>query len=592
MRIFGFAGRHCKIARIILNPHSPIRTPTSNRAWLWAVPPPHYAAFLKTGTFAIRKNGRAALQQMRAGDVIFVYLSGSKVIAGMVEAIGEAFHDATPLVAGGHYPWRLRVRPIVALSEEDRVPYDAFHDRLDVVSGYPDFGAVARQVIHPLPTVDAKVLEFLVRARQAADFETILAAYHAYQLAQQGAPEPDQPSVAEPPSPYAPARPFDRAEGVEGLIDYIDGRGFVYEPWQVAAYATALRTKPFVILAGVTGTGKSKLPALVAAGTGGLSQLVPVRPDWTDSADVLGYLDLAGRFRPGAVLRAARAAQEHPQRHITTVLDEMNLARVEHYFAEILSRIEDRAPAPGGGYASAPLVEIDLPAEAAVWRDVPLPPNLALVGTVNMDESAHGFSRKVLDRAFTLELAEVDLTVWATAPGEPPEPARWPVEAWFPRALALAGLVDTTGDERTSLRRTVETLDAVNRLLAAAQVQVAYRTRDEIALFLLHAAATPEAFRTRGGTAVDPLDLALHMKLLPRLAGGSPALRHALVGLLGWATTGAAFRDETDARTVLDAWEAAGRLNALPDARYPRTAARLALMTERLLAEGFTAYWL
>ena len=103
--------------------------------------------------------------------------------------------------------------------------------------------------------------------------------------------------------------PFDRAAALETLLDAVEARGFIYEPWQVAAYVTALRTKPFVILAGVTGTGKSKLPALVEDATGGTARLIPVRPDWTDPADVLGYTDLQGRFRPGSVLRAAREAK-------------------------------------------------------------------------------------------------------------------------------------------------------------------------------------------------------------------------------------------------------------------------------------------
>jgi hypothetical protein len=152
-------------------------------------------------------------------------------------------------------------------------------------------------------------------------------------------------------------------------------------------------------------------------------------------------------------------------------------------------------------------------------------------------------------------------------------------------------LEDLSDDERATIDRAVTALDAANTWLAPAQLHVAYRTRDEVALFLLHAAATPEAFRTREGAAVDPLDLALHMKVLPRLAGGSRALRQAVRGLLGWAVTGAAFQDDADARSVLDAWDAAGRPNAYPDARFPRTAARLCLMWERLLTEGFTSFW-
>ena len=553
----------------------------------------NYAVFVKTGTFAIRKMGRAALERIRPGDTVFAYLSGAKVIAGMFEAVGAAFEDTTPLVTGGHYPYRLRVRPLATLTEENRVPYAAFHDRLDVVRDYAGFREVAKRVIHPLPKVDEKVLEFLVRARQgqAPDLEKIRAVLDAYHQARQEEGG-EAPVVRETVAAYAPPAPFERAEAMEALLAAVAAQGFVYEPWQVAAYVTALRTKPFVILAGVTGTGKSKLPALVEAATGGTARLIPVRPDWTDPADVLGYTDLQGRFRPGSVLRAAREAQSRPYRHLTCIVDEMNLARVEQYFAEILSRIEDRRPAPdGAGFESPLLLEGDLHGVEAGWGAVTLAANFALVGTVNMDESAHGFSRKVLDRAFTLELADVDLTAWTPTPAEAMPPARWPVAAWFPRAIRLAGLATLTDAEHALVHRAVETLAALNAFLTPAQVQAAYRTRDEVALFVLHAAEMPAAFRTRSGNAVDPLDLALHMKVLPRLQGGSRALRHAVRGLLGWAASADTFDDDEDARPLLDAWDAAGRPNHLPDARFPRTAARLCLMWDRLLAEGFTSFW-
>ena len=563
-------------------------------AWLWAVPAAHYAVYVKTGTFAVRKVGRTALARIRSGDTIFAYLSGAKVIAGMFEAVGTAFEDATPLVAGQHYPYRLRVHPLMTLSEENRVPFAAFHDRLDVVRDYAGFREVVKQVVHPLPKVDEKVLEFLVRARQgqAPDLEKIRAVLDAYHEARQQESSA-APVVREKAATYATTVPFDRAVAMEALVEAIARRGFVYEPWQVATYVTALRTKPFVILAGVTGTGKSKLPALVEAATGGTSRLIPVRPDWTDPADVLGYTDLQGRFRPGSVLRAAREAQSRPYRHLTCILDEMNLARVEQYFAEVLSVIEDRHPASDhAGFESPPLLDAGLPGVDAGWGGVRLAANVGLVGTVNMDESAHGFSRKVLDRAFTLELAAVDLTAWSAASPEVLPPARWPVSAWYPRAVRLAGLSTLTDAEQALINHAIATLDAINKGLAPAQVQVAYRVRDEVALFLLHAAETPEAFRTRSGALVDPLDLALHMKVLPRVQGGSRALRHAVRGFLGWAFSGETFRDDEDARTVLDAWEEAGRPDYLAHARFPRTAARLCLMWERLLAEWFTSFWM
>jgi MrcB-like, N-terminal domain/EVE domain/AAA domain (dynein-related subfamily) len=388
-----------------------------------------------------------------------------------------------------------------------------------------------------------------------------------------------------------PDRAFDHVSAIQELIQAVESAGFVYEPWQIASYVAALRTKPFVILAGVSGTGKSKLPAIVAQLTGGQAELIPVRPDWTDSAEVLGYVDLQGTFRPGRLIQIARQASIQSNRHWTCIIDEMNLARVEQYFAEILSRLEDRYASPNGGFSSRPVLALKLRSEDEFWSEITLPGNLALVGTVNMDETTHGFSRKVLDRAFTIELSDVDLTRW-TAATEMPAINAWPSRAWYPRAISLSGLSGLKAGEMAIVQSVIGTLTVVNGFLQQAQLQVGYRTRDEVALFALHAAEISNAFVGRDGSTVDPLDLALHMKILPRLVGGSSAVRHAVMQLLGWARSGKPFASEEDCRSVLEEWIDLGRPATLLDSHYPKTAARLCIMWERFLTEGYTSYWL
>ena len=562
--------------------------------WLWSVPPEHYPVYARTGTFAVRRVGKGPMQAIRPGDRIVAYLPGSRVIAGLFEATSEPFEDSTALVRGGHYPHRVRVRALAELNEEVRVPYEAFAGKLRVLDEYdfPDedrqFRAVAQRVVHPLPQIDGKLLEFLIDTRRGTDFDTLVASLDRLRDERADERADEVIAVREEAGTYQTAPPdWDRADATERLISAIEKRGYVYEPWHVAAYVTTIRTKPFVILAGVTGVGKSRLPGLVAEATGGEAHTIPIRPDWTDSADVLGYEDLQGRFRPGALLAIAREATDEPDRQHVAVLDEMNLARPEHYLAEVLSRIEARRPT-GRGFASPPL--LNPTATDSDWRTVALPPNLALVGTVNMDESAHGFSRKVLDRAFTLELSAPDLGRWHEA-GSPDEPEVWPRAAWQPRAITLGGLSDLSEAERRTVERVVATLEEANGLLTPAGYGIGYRTRDEAALFVLHATETPEAFRTREGEPVAPLDLALTMKVLPRIAGGSRSVRQALFSLLGWAIDGAPLASEDDARDVLDTWERAGRPAAISGARFPRTASRLALMTDRLLADGFASFW-
>ena len=543
--------------------------------WLWAVSRDAFPAFVRAGTFALRRQGRRRLADVQAGDRIVAYVSGSRVVAGLFEATGRAFEDATALAPGVHAPHRVRVRPLVVLPDEARVPYDGFARHLRVLDDYRDlatpearFRAVVQRVLHALPLIDGKVLEFVVRARAGDDPEALMEAVEAVRDAARReapgpTPVPPPAVVAEAPTPYDAAA-FDRAGATERLVAAVEARGFVYEPFEVAAYVTALRTKPFVLLAGPTGVGKSRLPFLVADATGGTAHLVPVRPDWTDPAETLGYTDLAGRFRPGALLRVARDAAADAGRFHALVLDEMNLGRPEHFLAEVLSRMEAREPALGG-FASPPLLTERV--GDAAWQSVRLPPNLALVGTVNVDESAHAFSAKVLDRAFVLTLAATDLGVWSRSTDAAPGSETWPAEAWRPRAIRLGDLTDLSPDERAEVERAVAAVAEAARVLGL--LGPGYRARDEVALFCVHALGTPASFRTRGGDPVDPLDVALASKILPRL-DGAPA-REAVSALLAWAAG-------QPARDAVEMWTALGRPRLLPGARFPICAARLAAL--------------
>ncbi|GAB5521149.1 MAG: hypothetical protein RhofKO_34000 [Rhodothermales bacterium] len=558
------------------------------QSWIWAVSPKHYPALVRTETFALRQVGRAALTEVRPGDTIFAYLSGKKVLAGLFEVTSLPFEDRTPLVSGLTYPHRVRMRPVVTLSEETWVPYEAFADKLDATQAQGSFRAVVQRVLYALPSVDAKVLEFLVRTRESVDLDELLAAYDAFQTTREQTANASPTQVAEAAPNYRAGDVFDRAAALEALHADLLADGYWYEPWQVTTYITALRTKPFVILAGVTGIGKSKLPQLVAQHTGGHAHVIPVQPRWMDSGDVLGYTDLQGRFHPGELLRVASQAQQRPDQQQVVVLDEMNVAKVGDYLAEVLSRIEQRTP-QGKGWRTPPLLPAD-PTRPGTWSEVGLPSNLALVGTVNIDEDGHRFSRKVLDRAFALELESPDLSHWpkqaASAAIQP-----WPIAAWQPRGLRLADLTDLTDDEQATIQRALDVLAAANTVLRPACFDVAFRTRDEVCLFMLHALATPEAFRTAAGAPVDPLDLALLMKLLPRLHGGDAAFRDALRHLLGWAANGAPAPDERTADHLTAAWVQQHRPAVFEGAVFPRTTARLCLMWERLQTQRYASFW-
>lgn len=421
------------------------------------------------------------------------------------------------------------------------------------------------------------------------DLEQLLVVYDEY-LQRQPFRAVQAPALRIVPNP--PQKHEELSSAIHEVISYIAERGFVYEPWQIAQYITGVRTKPFLILGGTSGTGKSKLPAKIAEATGGISNLLPVRPDWTDSSEVLGYSDLEGNFRPGPVLEIAREAAANPNQFYTCILDEMNLARVEQYFAEVLSKIEDREPRANGGYRTKPLIGQTLRGADPEWGSVCIPENLALIGTVNIDESTHDFSRKVLDRAFTIELSEVHLHQWKPSGPRLRAAVKWPMMWWHPINIHLSELTNPTAAQLLEINRAITALDAVNNLLAPAQLKVAYRSRDEIAFYLLHAQQIGDAFLDGEGNAVDPLDLALQMKILPRIAGGSNAIRRCVLGLLGWATTGKPLESDDQGNSLVKKWEMLGGPSALINSRYPRLAARLCLMWQRFDADGYTSYWL
>ncbi len=194
-------------------------------------------------------------------------------------------------------------------------------------------------------------------------------------------------------------------------------RQLVLDPVQMRSLHVAWQCQPakrFVILAGLSGTGKTALAIHYARAVCALASLdlkrhlavVPVSPDWRDPSGLLGYfnaLHADPTFHAEPALRLLLRASRDPGAPYFLVLDEMNLARVERYFAPMLSAMETKG-------------EFVVHANPDVVNGVPpkilWPRNLYIAGTVNMDETTHSFSDKVIDRAFTLEFWEVDLAAF------------------------------------------------------------------------------------------------------------------------------------------------------------------------------------
>ena len=199
-------------------------------------------------------------------------------------------------------------------------------------------------------------------------------------------------------------------------------------------YITAIKSKPFLLLAGISGTGKSRIVRELARACWDLGseefkaqkpsnfEMVQVKPNWHDSSELIGYVSRIDgvRYVVGPFLKFMVKAIQNPDIPYFLCLDEMNLAPVEQYFAEYLSVIESRKLQEDGSITTDPIIDysnteeyqsliMQLFPDDDEMRDAYLteegglrlgiPQNLIVVGTVNMDETTFSFSRKVLDRA-------------------------------------------------------------------------------------------------------------------------------------------------------------------------------------------------
>lgn len=188
---------------------------------------------------------------------------------------------------------------------------------------------------------------------------------------------------------------------IEDLRAVLEVSGLNYSSDLITRFTASLLTKPFVILTGLSGSGKTKLAqAFVQWICQDESQyrIVPVGADWTNREPLLGYpnaLKPDEYVKPDSgVLDLIIQANQQPELLHFLILDEMNLSHVERYFADFLSVMESKE-------------EIPLYAEGSMQNGVPsklkVPSNLFIIGTVNIDETTNMFSPKVLDRSNTIE---------------------------------------------------------------------------------------------------------------------------------------------------------------------------------------------
>jgi MoxR-like ATPase len=422
---------------------------------------------------AKRKDGGApfehwrSMRQLRVGDLVLNYRNGQ--VRGMSEVTGEARPSPRP-DPDADQAWSdegLRAEvdyrelvPPIPLAE---IPHDW---RRQEEGPFAQPGNVKQGYLFPLSDTFVNKL--------AQKFTQL-----QLPTGGSGNGKLTQPDDVEPASYVEPA--------LETIISAIAEQGLVMSAETIRRYHVSLKTRGFVVLAGVSGTGKTWLAEAYAKAVGAESLIVPVAPNWTTNEDLLGYLNPLDQLyhdtafslflrRAADDWEMARAAAVEA-RPFHLILDEMNLARVEYYFAKFLSAMEVRARSESG---SAPV-------ELAPGHAVALPPNLRFIGTVNVDETTHGFADKVYDRSQLVELEIDHAAILAHLEGRPYRDAL--AEAW---------------------------------LAFRAVAPFAFRVLDEIASYVDQATAL-------GVTWEAALDEQLLQKVLPKLKGTDLRIQPALV---------------------------------------------------------------
>ncbi len=287
---------------------------------------------------------------------------------------------------------------------------------------------------------------------------------------------------------------------------------------QYRLFITAIKSKPFVLLAGISGTGKSRIVRELARACWEKGskeyedpkpmnfEMVQVKPNWHDSSELIGYVsrigvDKEGNPRPvfvaGDFLKFVARAWEEPDVPYFLCLDEMNLAPVEQYFAEYLSVIESRKADENGNVSTDPilkkskedwyrvltreLTDDDEIRKRFLEDGICIPQNLIVIGTVNMDETTFSFSRKVLDRAMTIEMNEVDLADNLDSRHE----RIGKLGAAELIGTAVEG-VDIYSSYKEVCDTAIEYLQKVNYKLEGTPFKIAYRTRNEVLLYVVN----------------------------------------------------------------------------------------------------------
>ena len=376
-------------------------------------------------------------------------------------------------------------------------------------------------------------------------------------------------------------------------------------------YITAIKSKPFLLLAGISGTGKSRIVRELARACWDVDseeykahkpknfEMVQVKPNWHDSSELIGYVSRIDgvRYVVGPFLKFMVKAIQDPNTPYFLCLDEMNLAPVEQYFAEFLSVVESRKVDKDGNVVTDPLVDYSSTEEYKSLIDqlfcddaernayltevdgkrLTIPQNLIVVGTVNMDETTFSFSRKVLDRAMTIEMNKVDLMAGLTNRHD----NIGKIEFADIIGKAVEG-VDVYAAHKGVCDKAITYLKSINAALDKTPFKVAYRTRNELLLYVVNNLSWKTDDESEDFVIARALDEITCMKILTRIEGDETKVSANFLDNLGNAIKSGLVEIDKD---LLQA-----NKSHKGDAYQPISLDKLDEMKERLKS-GYTSFW-
>ena len=355
------------------------------------------------------------------------------------------------------------------------------------------------------------------------------------------------------------------------FIQDIYKAGLFFSEQSILRYCASLLTKPFVILTGLSGSGKTKLAqafAMWICEDEDQYCIVPVGADWTNREPLLGFpnaLEPEKYVKPdNRVLDIIIEANENENKPYFLILDEMNLSHVERYFADFLSVMESKE-------------KIDLHSGSKVWNGVPekigFPKNLFVIGTVNIDETTYMFSPKVLDRANVIEFRVTAAEMESYLISNTQINLKDLKGEGTNMAANFVELAKDTNLYTTDIKQLNETLMNFFVELKKTGAEFGYRSASEITRFV---AVANKLDPTWG--LIEITDAAIMQKLLPKVHGSRRKLEPVL------KTLGAlCLQDDQKFDDYL-------KNTGTTAAKYPLSLAKILRMHDNLISNGFTSY--